>query len=161
MIAEVKDQNDEKLEDILKSIKGMIDNPDHIVSDSVSEIGEKVEKQDVDKERKHANDDDENILELTSVVRTSDGFDNNDILLSKKTQDETRNELRKFTEALEKNNYSTDIAPLDVALNNLMLPLMRNWLDSNLPKIVERVVTEEIKKMIPKSKNKKNDANQI
>ena len=32
----------------------------------------------------------------------------------------------------------------------LMRPLVKEWLDSNLPRIVEKVVSEEIRKMVPK-----------
>ena len=59
-------------------------------------------------------------------------------------------ELNKFANYLEESEYSLKDKSLDSMVNVLMRPLVKEWLDSNLPRIVEKVVSEEIRKMIPK-----------
>ena len=40
---------------------------------------------------------------------------------------------------------------MDDKVNKIMRPLIKDWLDNNLPRIVERIVSEEIKRIVPKS----------
>ena len=46
--------------------------------------------------------------------------------------------------------YFLRIQSADSMVNVLMRPLVKEWLDNNLPRIVEKVVNDEIRKMIPK-----------
>jgi len=38
----------------------------------------------------------------------------------------------------------------DLIITNLIKPMLKEWLDNNLPKLVEKVIAEELKKLIPK-----------
>lgn len=157
MAPESKEQNDVKLEDILKSIKNMIDSPNNVFDDS----SDSSFKEDMNSKKKKAKAgigdiaEGENILELTSIVRAGDGFNNKDTLLSEETASKAKSEIDKFASTLKETNYSKDAIPFEAVLNKLMLPLMRSWFDANLPQIVERVVEQEIKKIIPKSGTRK------
>jgi len=157
MVSEPKEQNDVKIEDILKSIKNMIDSPNNVLDDS----SDSSFKEEMNYKKKKAKADigdiaeGENILELTSIVRAGDGFNNKDTLLSEETTNKAKSEIDKFANTLKETNYSKDAMPFEEMLNKLMLPLMRSWFDANLPRIVERVVEQEIKKIIPKSGTRK------
>ena len=39
---------------------------------------------------------------------------------------------------------------IDTEFNTLIKPMLKDWLDSNLPRLVEKVITEELKKLMPK-----------
>ena len=136
--SENPEQVDVKLDDILKSIRGIIDDHNQVVisesngSDFIA--------------------DEDPVLELTSVV--SDYNDSNEAsdsdLLSGDTRHKTELEINKFADYLKTDNYFSKDKSLDSMVNNLMKPLVREWLNSNLPRIVEKVVSEEIRKMVPK-----------
>ncbi|MDG1436385.1 MAG: DUF2497 domain-containing protein [Rickettsiaceae bacterium] len=137
-------QEDMKIEDILKSIRGIID--------------ERNQEEDPESNlvKKNSNienvDSDDSILELTSVVPKDNKHEeqsNND-LLSSTAKQKTELELKKFASHAKDFDYPAKENSLDSMMNELMKPLIKNWLDSNLPKVVEKVVSEEIKKMIPK-----------
>ena len=131
-------QEDAKLEDILKSIRGIIDN--HSSAGSENEIDKSVDKNTEDEK-------DENILELTSVVNQ----DNADRpLVSERVQKNTEAEIDRLTAALKKGNYSNKNQPLELFVNDLVKPLIKDWLNNNLTNIVEKIVSEEIKKIISK-----------
>jgi len=120
-----------KLEDILKSIRGMI------------ETGPK----EYLKTNSENNSNKENVLELTSVVDD----DSNENFISSATKKKSVEQIQKLNDALEKGEYvGTAAVSIDGMVNDIMRPLIKEWLDNNLPKIVEKVVSEEIKRVIIK-----------
>ena len=129
---------DTKLEDILKSIRGIIDNHNQAVN-TESNASNSIEE--------------EAILELTSVISNDKNHfikDEDQDFVSMETKRKTESELNKFANYLEESEYSLKDKSLDSMVNVLMRPLVKEWLDSNLPRIVEKVVSEEIRKMVPK-----------
>jgi cell pole-organizing protein PopZ len=129
---------DTKLEDILKSIRGIIDNHNQAVN-TESNGSDFIEE--------------EAILELTSVISSDKNHfikDENKSFISAETRRKTESELNKFANHMEESEYSLKDKSLDSMVNVLMRPLVKEWLDSNLPRIVEKVVSEEIRKMVPK-----------
>ena len=128
-------KNEDKLEDILSSIRGIIDNSSPLSEERQTHEDKK---------------NDESILELTDVI---DPFDYNaDALISSSVQEKSETEFKRFVKSV-KNVERTEskIDSLDDRVNQIMRPLIKNWLNNNLPKIVERVVSEEIKRIIPKT----------
>ena len=77
--------------------------------------------------------------------------DSNESLISEDIKQKTKAELDRFTDKIQNADYTTQSGALDAMVNSLMKPLIKDWLDNNLPKIVEEVVTKEIKKIVPKS----------
>ena len=50
-----------------------------------------------------------------------------------------------FQRILKKENTDADLI-----ITNLIKPMLKEWLDNNLPRLVEKVIAEELKKLIPK-----------
>ena len=128
---------DTKLKDILKSIRGIIDNHNQAIKSEFNEPDFITE---------------EPILELTSVISNEkeDLKDEDENLVSTKTKRKIESEINKFANYLEDSEYSLKEKSLDSMVNTLMRPLVKEWLDNNLPRIVEKVVNDEIRKMIPR-----------
>ncbi len=129
------DEGEVKLEDILKSIRGIIDNNNNIFGSEVK----KDNKELLDGEQ-------DSILELTSVLEENI----EDCLVSEGTKHCAKAEINKLNSALKNGEYAERSQSLDIIVNDLMRPLIKDWLDNNLPKIVENIVADEIKKIIPK-----------
>lgn len=136
------DENDNKLEDILSSIRGIIENHNPVNE----EPNQAIEDEKID----------EAVLELTSVAdsssNTKDSADGANILLSSDAQQQAETEFKRYAKSVanieikeEQEDY------LDDTVNQIMRPLIKDWLDNNLPRIVERIVSEEIKRIVPKS----------
>jgi hypothetical protein len=119
-------------------------------------------------------DQDDDIYELTNVVNRSlhsetdrnkepdnslyvEQHDAKDPLISAKSANETSETLKKlaiFKKRLnpggQTNNPSKSVEDL---VTEIMKPYIVNWLDENLPKIVENLVEKEIKKLMPDENN--------
>jgi cell pole-organizing protein PopZ len=135
---------DVKLEDILKSIRGIIDNHNDTLRKEVQASGaEQEEKED-------------QILELTSVFSPAESDLNNEEdegFISEGAKLEALSRFKDFTNKIEKKGYVSDTKtenPIDNMALNIMKPLIKEWMDNNLPKLVEKVISEEIKQLIPK-----------
>jgi cell pole-organizing protein PopZ len=137
-------QEDAKLEDILKSIRGVIDSHHNSSADSEKQVDQSEPKSESENSK---NDESENILELTSIVNQENSDDQ---LISENVKKNTEAEIDKFTTALKKGSYSDKNQSLELFVNNLLKPLIKDWLNNNLTQIVEKIVSEEIKKIIPK-----------
>ena len=137
-------ENDSKLEDILSSIKGIIENrgptPGEHSSGPIAE-DDKIA--------------DEAVLELTSEVNSINrniSADSQDALISTDAQEKAEVEFKRFTESVANVEINNDqVDSLDDRVNQIMRPLIKDWLDNNLPGIVEKVVSKEIKRIIPKT----------
>jgi len=163
-----QEQGDAKLEDILKSIRGIIDNHDQVSEYSDDKLSAEIELLNESEQnhlaeeieiafeldeasQKHALDqEDTNVLELTRTLPL-DEIDDEDSLISHNTKNKTQAELDRFAKKAKNSTLQNSSDSLEGVVNNLMQPLIKEWLDNNLLRIVEKVVTEEIRKMVPKS----------
>ncbi len=145
-----------KLEDILKSIRGIID--DHNSDLEINKFPEvkkikqnqaKIIQSSTRKITSNTEKNNEDILELTHVVDADNAHDS---ILSDKVQKKTRAEIDKFTQKLQSGEYIEKNNSMGAILEEMMKPLLKDWMDNNLPRIVEKVVIEEIKKIVPKKK---------
>ncbi len=137
-------ENDSKLEDILSSIKGIIENRGPVVDEQSS--GQIVEDDKIAGEA---------VLELTSEVDSQSrniSADNQDALISPDAQEKAEIEFKRFAESVVNAEITDDrVDSLDDRVNQIMRPLIKDWLDNNLPRIVEKVVSKELKRIIPKT----------
>lgn len=129
------DEEEVKLEDILRSIRGIIDNNNNVFSSEIKKDNKALLR-----------DEHDNILELTSVLQEN----SEDCLVSENTKHYAKAEVNKLNDALKSGEYVGRSQSLDIIVNDLIRPLIKDWLDNNLPKIVENIVSDEIKKIIPK-----------
>jgi cell pole-organizing protein PopZ len=136
MNSKVKDGDirEEKLEDILRSIKGIIYNHNH----STDRVPDKNDSTNLD----------ESILELTTEFR-EDKKENSEFI-SKDTAEKFLIAINDFTKKIDSNYSNQEEKKFDTELNTLIKPMLKDWLDSNLPRLVEKVIAEELKKLMPK-----------
>lgn len=128
-------EGEEKLEDILRSIRNIIDdNQDRELKMTQSEP--KIEA---------STKEEMQILELTELANLKD----ENTLLSDEAIKKSMLSIDSFTENLAEKSYSKNNS-IDDVIYDLIKPMMQDWLNNNLPKIVERVVTEEIRRLVPK-----------
>lgn len=142
-MSEVAEEEEIKLEDVLKSIRGMIDEKN---SDTDKKIKPSIQKFKASEEQFKGEDA---VLELTDI-HEEDEKSSFEGLLSNKAREQVESQINEFANRAEQ----ADRLPSEVSLNSatyqLMHPLIKDWLDNNLPRIVEKVVAEEIRKLIPK-----------
>lgn len=124
--------NDLSIEDILKSIKGIINHNDLETSSP-------------------AGTDD--ILELTNIAGSSyDGPPTTNSLVSSKSAIEVAATLDQFTKQVNGSSQTTvKVAPptVEALVVELMRPQLKKWLDDNLPSLVKQLVAREIKRLMP------------
>ncbi len=132
------DVREEKLEDILRSIKGIIYNH----NDSTDRII------DIDDQEDDLN---ESILELTDEVKENTK-DNSDFI-SKDTAEKILLAINDFTKKVNSNQLKQKEKEIDIEINFLIKPMLKDWIDNNLPRLVEKIVAEELKKLIQKNSN--------
>ena len=89
----------------------------------------------------------EAVLELTSEVNSQSrniSADNQDALISPDAQEKAEIEFKRFAESVVNAKITNDkLDSLDDRVNQIMRPLIKDWLDNNLPRIVEKVVSKE------------------
>ncbi|AFE49045.1 hypothetical protein MA5_02460 [Rickettsia prowazekii str. GvV257] len=124
------------IEEILKSIKGIINERKNPIYDNYSA--------------------DEDILELTDIVNQNE----EENLISTKSASEVEEVFRNFTDTIKdkklNNNFSSKNA-LEELVIGMLKPELKAWLDKNLPILVKELVEIEIKKLVQYSK--RNDSN--
>jgi cell pole-organizing protein PopZ len=129
--------HDMSVEDILKSIRGIID------------------------KREDRNEQEDDILELTETVdsqdeKISDNFQDkidNDNLISGKSASEATSVLKQFAEQAKhavKEYKKPKIPTVDQLVMDILRPQLKQWLDANLPSLVKELVEKEIKSLVPK-----------
>lgn len=128
------------VEEIIKSIKGIIDNSPN----------------------KHSTDTD-NVLELTNVVEDVQeiSYDNSDDahelaavdegLTSPEAAKDTANLMKQFVQAAKivtVENRRKKALTLEDMVIDMIKPELKKWLDENLPKLVQDLVEKEIKRLM-------------
>nr|CDI29337.1 hypothetical protein RMONA_3400 [Rickettsia monacensis IrR/Munich] len=119
------------IEDILKSIKGVINERKNPIHENDSE--------------------DEDILELTEIVNQ----DEEEKLISTKSAEEVGDIFKSFTDTIEDKKLNNNISSknaLEELVVEMLKPELKAWLDKNLPLLVKELVEIEIKKLVQNSK---------
>lgn len=126
MSKESKKSQDMSIEEILKSVKGVIN------------------------ERKNLSNDDEDILELTEIIDQDE-----EELISTKSTEKVNNILKNFTSTIKDKNLDNNVSSksaLEELVIEMLKPELKTWLDKNLPLLVKELVENEIKKLIQNSR---------
>ena len=131
-----KKMQDMSVEDILKSIKGIIDkrSDQRDQEDDILELTDMV-----------VDSDDEDPLELHNVVEEEN-------LISSKLALETSSILKQFSEKAKsavKECKKPKIPTLDELVIDILRPQLKQWLDKNLPLLVKELIEKEIKNLVP------------
>ncbi len=117
-----KESQDMSIEDILKSVKGVIN------------------------ERKNLNNEDEDILELTEIIDQDE-----EELISTKSAEKVNDILKDFTSTIKDKNLDNNVSSknaLEELVIEMLKPELKTWLDKNLPSLVKELVESEIKKLV-------------
>ncbi|NRB11336.1 MAG: DUF2497 domain-containing protein [Rickettsiaceae bacterium] len=141
-------EEETSLQDILASIRGIIEDkppkPQTI----------KKEENTNAKTGQPAAKNDNSVLELTDIFSSDD---ENDTLISSNTKRSYISTIEKFTDQLGRidpqithSNVTNSPEALDNIINELMRPMLKEWLNNNLPRLVEKVVSEEIRQLMKK-----------
>jgi cell pole-organizing protein PopZ len=137
------DANDEALDDILNNIKGVITgrSPNTDVLDLTMKIADGAS---VEKAAQQS---------MANYPQEKQAANQNDALIDNKVAQESREALKHFIRLAERNEI--DSLPLkngntveDIIID-LLKPQLSDWLNKNLPGIVNNIVQREIKKLIP------------
>jgi len=123
---ESKKSQDMSIEDILKSVKGVIN------------------------ERKNLSSEDEDILELTEIIDQDEKE-----LISTKSAEKVNDILKDFTSTIKDKNLDNNVSSknaLEELVIEMLKPELKTWLDKNLPSLVKELVESEIKKLVQNSR---------
>ncbi len=129
--------HDMSVEDILKSIKGIIDKRSN-QDDKEDDVLELIDMVD--------SDDEKTPLDLSDVVAEEEN------LISSKSASEASSILKQFSEKAKsavKEYKKPKIPTLDELVIDILRPQLKQWLDENLPLLVKELVEKEIKNLIP------------
>lgn len=140
---------EEKLEDILRSIRGMIDNhgPNSESSYESKQVQPIISKK--EKSKSSGSNSNDSILELTDeFVQENANLKHNIGLISNEIINKSASLIEEFKTELNNNNYKQE-DKLELVVTDLLKPLLKDWLDHNLPKLVEKMIAEELKRLIP------------
>ncbi len=138
-----KDANDEALDDILNNIKGVITgrSPNTDVLDLTMKIADGAS---IKKPAQQS---------MADYPSEKQAANQNDALIDNKVAQESREALKHIIRLAERNEI--DSLPLkngnkveDIIID-LLKPQLSDWLNKNLPGIVNNIVQKEIKKLIP------------
>ncbi len=104
---------------------------------------------------KGAEDDDE--LALKEVESEPDPdpepIDEDDTLLSFETEEQTAASVSSLVSSIAADvTLGAGDKSLEALIKEILRPLLKGWLDANLPGTVERIVREEIERVVAKSK---------
>ncbi|HJD60899.1 MAG TPA: PopZ family protein [Rickettsia endosymbiont of Columbicola hoogstraali] len=121
-----KKSQDMTIEDILKSVKGVIN------------------------ERKNLSNEDEDILELTEIIDQDE-----EELISTQSAEKVNDILKDFTSTIKDKNLDNNVSSknaLEELVIEMLKPELKTWLDKNLPLLVKELVESEIKKLVQNSR---------
>ena len=136
-----------KIKDILKSIRGIIENHDLAKEESVPDVIYQPA------DPKYQKDREEEVLELTETLDSARSGEKESQVLSDDLKIGLLTKIERFIDKVEGNGYLVSDQPtqsIDDAALNIMKPLIKEWLDNNLPTLIERIISEEIKQLVPR-----------
>ena len=129
-------QQDPSMEEILASIKRVI------AEDSRAPAAAAARPRRAAPER--APTPEEDVLELDDPVDESG-------LLSSDAAAVSREKLATLSALRGRSDPSVDAGPLEAVVREMLRPMLKAWLDENLPEIVEQLVTREIARITGRS----------
>jgi hypothetical protein len=129
-------QQDPSMEEILASIKRVI---------SEDSRGEAAAPPRVRRTSPEAAPTEEDVLELDDPVTEDSG------LMSSNVAAASRERLSALSALRQRSDMPTDTGPLDAVVREMLRPMLKAWLDENLPEIVEQLVTREIARITGRS----------
>lgn len=168
-----------RLEDILNSIRGMIDDHKLDYDEEDTDSAKHEHEVSLDNKKRQAegidslNNKDE-ILELHEVVNTqhilekdkgeavtsnkyasskSENLHHNNNnaseILSGQARMKSAQLLNEFANQAKAAKLNHSNEELDNLVYKLIKPMLKDWLDNNLPQLVEKIIQQELKKLIP------------
>ena len=162
-----KDQTEASMEEILASIRRIISQDDNDESSN--------RLHDEDEDKSQVNDEDE-ILVLTDVVGEDVSIEVNKTQRKSDINLNTEPASTNYNDKYEEPIISSKVEELSISLisdlvsaigsgatigtenktleqltKEMLRPMLKEWLDANLPKTVENIVREEIKRIVVKS----------
>jgi cell pole-organizing protein PopZ len=90
--------------------------------------------------------DEEDVLELSDPVNEGDGLVSEDAAAASRQSLAALSALRERGETLPAGD-----GPLEAVVREMLKPMLKDWLDRNLPEMVEELVTREIARIVGKS----------
>jgi cell pole-organizing protein PopZ len=93
-----------------------------------------------------ADEDEDDVLELSDPVSEGDGLVSDDAAAASRQSLAALSALRDKTEGAPAGD-----GPLEAVVREMLRPMLKEWLDRNLPDIVEELVTREIARIVGKS----------
>jgi hypothetical protein len=129
-------QQDPSMEEILASIKRVI---------SEDSRGDVAASPRVRRTPAEAAPTEEDVLELDDPVTEDSG------LMSSNVAAASRERLSALSALRQRSDMPADTGPLDAVVREMLRPMLKAWLDENLPEIVEQLVTREIARITGRS----------
>jgi len=162
-------EQEDSMEDILSSIRNILTDEGGAQEEAKPEtvevkVEEKIEKEEATpkKEERVVDSIDDSVVEMNNkqvssenILELSDNMivKNEENLISEKIVDESANKISGMAKSIvaEKQIALGDSAvTLEAITKDLLNPLVKDWLEKNLPAIVERVVSNEVERVIAK-----------
>ena len=131
-------QQDPSMEDILASIKRVIAEDGRVAATPRA-------RRTAPTESTPAQAPDEDVLELEDPVTEAGG------IMSSDAAAVSRERLSALTALRQKADGPADNGPLEQVVRDMLRPMLKDWLDENLPAIVEQLVTREIARITGRS----------
>jgi cell pole-organizing protein PopZ len=91
-------------------------------------------------------EDEEDVLELSDELSQGEPLISNDAAAASRHSLAALSVLKERSEILP-----TGDGPLEAVVREMLKPILKDWLDRNLPEIVEELVTREIARIVGKS----------
>ena len=144
---------EEKIDDIIHAIRGIINNKDEEEPRRQKRDAPTPEQVIVDKDKRAEEgirDDSArpsgDILELTDYLQ-EEQTGPKEPLISPKIQEKTHNILAEMLDKAD-NVSEADNAELNKLVKVLIKPMLKSWLDQHLPSLLEKILRQEIKEML-------------
>ncbi|MEO6580334.1 MAG: DUF2497 domain-containing protein [Sphingomicrobium sp.] len=128
---------DPSMEDILASIKRVI-------------AEEKELRAAVPPPLPQADDDEDDVLELVDPVATEPPVELGPPLLGEQAADSSRSRLEQLSSVAAAAPPVPTVNPLEAMLREMLRPVLKQWLDEHLPRIVDEHVRREISRITGK-----------
>jgi uncharacterized protein len=132
---------DPSMEEILASIKRVIAEDGRAAAARPARGSRPVEAP-----RPFAGEDEEDVLELSDPVSEGDGLVSDDAAAASRQSLAALSALRDKADSAPAGD-----GPLEAVVREMLRPMLKDWLDRNLPELVEELVTREIARIVGKS----------